>query len=216
VVRGELKLAAYGKQEGAGVGGDGGGGARGSGEIGSRNKKGIGREGASAALEPKKRGRGGVHGQCHGDGKMAVAEPRDGVAHAREGQGGGARAVLGLGSTRGVARNWRWRRGAAEAQHMAGEAALTPAAEELQAKQRRCQRRKKRVGGPRGFVGNCKNFRGFTVNRNFPLIQSSNEEMVKIEVVELFKSYNFALGLKFRNLKHTVLLYHFALKSNFT
>jgi hypothetical protein len=157
-----------------------------------------------------------VHGQCHGDGEMAAAELRDGVARAREGQGGGARAALGLGSTRGAARSWRWRRGAAEAQHTAGEVALTPAAEEQRAKQRRCQRRKKRGGGPRDFVGNYKNFRDYTVNRNFPLIQSSNEEMVKIEVVELFKTYNFALGLKFRNLKHTMLFYYFALKSNFT
>jgi hypothetical protein len=54
-------------------------------------------------------------------------------------------------------------------------------------KQRSCQRRKKR-GGPRDFVGNCKNLRDFTVNRNFPLIQSSDEKIVKIEVVELFKS----------------------------
>jgi hypothetical protein len=83
-----LKWAAYGKQEGAGVGGDGGGGARGSGEIESQNKKGMGREGASAALEPEKRGRGGMHWQCHGDGEMAAAGPQDGVARVREGQGG--------------------------------------------------------------------------------------------------------------------------------
>jgi hypothetical protein len=76
--------------------------------------------------------------------------------------------------------------------------------------------RKKRGGGPRGFVGNCKNFRDCTVNRNFPLIQSSNEKMVKKEVVELFKTYNFALGLEFKNLKYKVLLHHFALKINFT
>jgi hypothetical protein len=99
---------------------------------------------------------------------------------------------------------------------MVGEAALTPAAGVQRAEQRSCQRRKKRGGGPRGFVGNCKNFRDCTVNRNFPLIQSSNEEMVKIEVVELFKTYNFALGLEFKNLKYKVLLHHFALKINFT
>jgi hypothetical protein len=124
--------------------------------------------------------------------------------------------AFGLGATRGVARNWRWRRGAAEAQHMAGEAALTPVAEKQRAKQRRCQRRKKRGGCPRGFVGNFKNLRDFTANRNFPLIQNPNEEMVKIEVVEFFNSYNFALGIKFRNLKHHVLFYHFALNLKFT
>jgi hypothetical protein len=61
------------------------------------------------------------------------------------------------------------------------------------------------------LVGNCKNLRDFTVNRKFPLIQSSNEEMAKKEVVELFKTYNFALELKFRNLKYKVLFHHFAL-----
>jgi hypothetical protein len=62
----------------------------------------------------------------------------------------------------------------------------------------------------------AKNLRDFTINRNFPLIQSPNEEKVKIEVVELFKLYNFALGLKFRNLKYKVLFHHFALKLIFT
>jgi hypothetical protein len=87
------------------------------------------------------------------------------------------------------------------------------AAEEQRAEQNMCQRRKKRGGGPRDLVGNCKNLRDFIVNRIFPPIQRSNEEMVKIEVVELFKSYNFALGLKFRNLKYTALFYNFALNS---
>jgi hypothetical protein len=146
---------------------------------------------------------------------MTAAKLRDGMARTREGQGGKARAALGLGATRGVARSWRWRRGATKAQHMAGEAVLTPAAGVQRVKQRNCQRRKKREGGPRGLVGNCKNLRDFTENRNFPLIQSPNEEKVKIEVVELFKSYNFALGLKFRNLNYKVLFHHFALKLNF-
>jgi hypothetical protein len=56
-----------------------------------------------------------MHGQCHGGDEMAAAEPRDGMARAQEGQGGKARAALGLGATRGVARSWRWRRGATEA-----------------------------------------------------------------------------------------------------
>jgi hypothetical protein len=47
---------------------------------------------------------------------------------------------------------------------MAGEAALTPAAEEQRAKQGRCQRRKKRVGGPRDLVGKLQNPRDFIVN----------------------------------------------------
>jgi hypothetical protein len=97
-----------------------------------------------------------------------------------------------------------------------GGAGERPRLSTWRAKQSRCQRRKKREGGSRGLIGNYKNLRDFTANRNFPLIQSSNVEMVKIEVVELFKSFNSALGLQFRNLKHNVLFYHFALKLIFT
>jgi hypothetical protein len=72
--------------------------------------------------------------------------------------------------------------------------------------------------GERGSEGpfwNLQNLRDLTVNKIFfPLFQSSNEKMVKSKVVEFFKSYNFALGLKFRNLKHNDLFYHFALNSN--
>jgi hypothetical protein len=64
-----------------------------------------------------------------------------------------------------------------------------------------CQRKKKRERGSKDLFGICKNLRDFNVNWIFPLIQSSNEKMVKIEVVELFKSHNFALGLKFRKPK---------------
>jgi hypothetical protein len=116
----------HGEQEGAGVGGDGGGGVRGPGQVKSRNKNGMERQETSAALEPEKRERGGMHGRCHGGDKMAAAEPRNGVACMREGQEGGARAAFGLGVTHGVAWNWRWRRGAAEAQHMAGELEVAP------------------------------------------------------------------------------------------
>jgi hypothetical protein len=187
----DWKGVAHDEQKGAGDGGDGGGGARGSGQSKSRNGNGMGREGSSAALEPEEMRRGGAHRQCHGNGEVAAAEPRDGVARAQEGQGGGARAAFGLGSTRGEARNWRWRREATEVQHMAGEAALTPAAGVQRAEQRSCQRRKKRGGGPRDLVGKFKNFKDLTVNRNSPLMQSSNEKMVKNKVVELFKSYSF-------------------------
>jgi hypothetical protein len=43
-----------------------------------------------------------------------------------------------------------------------------------------CQRRKKRKGGLKDLIGICKNLRDFTVNRIFPLIQNSNEEMTKV------------------------------------
>jgi hypothetical protein len=54
--------------------------------------------------------------------------------------------------------------------------------------QSRRQRKKKRERGPRDVLGICKNLRDLTVNWILPLIQSSNEEMTKIEVVEFLKS----------------------------
>jgi hypothetical protein len=41
--------------------------------------------------------------------RWRAAEPRGGVARAREGQGGGARAVAGVQVMRGAAGSWRWR-----------------------------------------------------------------------------------------------------------
>jgi hypothetical protein len=55
---------------------------------------------------------------------------------------------------------------------------------------------------------------GLHCKQNFSTDPKSNEEMVKIEVVELFKSYSLDLGLKFRNLKYIALFYTFALNSN--
>jgi hypothetical protein len=161
-----LERAAHGEHKGAGDGGDGGGGAWGSGQSKSRNRNGMGWKGSNAALEPEEMMRESTHGQCHGDGEVAATELLDGVARAQEGQGEEARAALGLGSTRGEARSWT--RGATEVQHMAGEATLTPAVGVQRAEQRSCQRRKKRGGGPRDLVGNCKNLRDFTINRKFP------------------------------------------------
>jgi hypothetical protein len=45
----------------------------------------MGREGSSAALELEEMRREGTHGQCHGDGEVAAAEPPDGVVRAQEG-----------------------------------------------------------------------------------------------------------------------------------
>jgi hypothetical protein len=83
-----------------------------------------------------------------------------GMARTREGQEGGARAVAGVQVTRGVARSWRWRRGTAEARHMAGEAA----ASDMKQSRAECQRKKKRGGGPRDLLGICKNLMDLTVN----------------------------------------------------
>jgi hypothetical protein len=119
--------------------------------------------------------------------------------------------VLGLGATRGGEGSRRWRQGGAgtAVSSVDGRQQRNRAGE-----QSTCQRKKKRGGGPKDLVGICKNLRDSSVNWIFPLIQRSNEEMTKIEVVEFFKSYSFALGLKFKNLKHNALFYHFALKSN--
>jgi hypothetical protein len=119
--------------------------------------------------------------------------------------------VLGLGATRGGEGSRRWRQG--------GAGAVVSGADDRRQRSRageqsRRQRKKKRGGGPRDLVGICKNLRDSSINWIFPRIQSSNEEMTKIEVVEFFKSYNFSLGFKFKNLNYNALFYHFALKSN--
>jgi hypothetical protein len=136
----------------------------------------------------------------------ARAGEKKGVASTREARRGELERRSGWGSTRGggarqeVARDG-WERQAAVLQRSKGRAEHVPEEEE----------EGRRSEGPRWKL---QNLRDFTVNRIFPLTQSSNEEMVKIEVVELFESYKFALGLKFRNLKYTALFYTFALNSN--
>jgi hypothetical protein len=45
------------------------------------------------------------------------------------------------------------------------------------------------------------NCRDLSVKQNFPSIQNPNEEMPKMEVGEVFKLYNIALGPKFKNSK---------------
>jgi hypothetical protein len=71
--------------------------------------------------------------------RWQTAEPRGGVAHARESQGGGARAVLELETTRGGDGSRRWRRGGSGAavscadtsgRGAAGEAGELPEEEE--------------------------------------------------------------------------------------
>jgi hypothetical protein len=74
---------------------------------------------------------------------------RVGVAHAREGQGGEARAVAGVQATRGVARSWRWRWATAEARHMAREAAVSDM---------------KRGGVPKDWFAKTEKFRDLTIN----------------------------------------------------
>jgi hypothetical protein len=87
----------------------------GLGRVESKRESGMEREGASDVLEPEKRGLGACTGICYGRGEVAVAEPRGGMARAREGQGGGARAVAGVQVTRGVCPSRRLRRGEARA-----------------------------------------------------------------------------------------------------
>jgi hypothetical protein len=62
---------------------------------------------------------------------------------------------------------------------------------------------------------NFKSSRDFSVNQNSPLLKSSNEEMVNMKVVELFKSYLFYLGFTFKNSKIRALFKNFGFKSNF-
>jgi hypothetical protein len=93
--------------------------------------------------------------------RWRTVEPRGGVARAREGQGGGARAVLGLGATRGGEGSRRWRRGGAGVvvSGADGRRQRSRAGE-----QSMCQRKKKRERSPKDLFGICKNLRDFTVN----------------------------------------------------
>jgi hypothetical protein len=69
-----------------------------------------------------------------------------------------------------------------------------------------------RRGVSRDLVAKYRNPRDLTVNQNSPLIQNSIEEVTKIKVVEFFKSYNIALGFKFRNPKYIALILSFEQK----
>jgi hypothetical protein len=62
-------------------------------------------------LSQKRGGEGGHARAAAAVVRWRMAEPRGGVACAREGQGGEARAVLGLGATRGGGGSRRWHRG---------------------------------------------------------------------------------------------------------
>jgi hypothetical protein len=64
-------------------------------------------------------------------------------------------------------------------------------------------------GVSRDLVAKYRNSRDLIVKQNSPLIQNFNEEVTKIKVVEFFKSYNIALGFKFRNPKYTALILKF-------
>jgi hypothetical protein len=198
-LRGDQGLA--GEEEGAAVV------FSGLGRVESKRESGMEREGASDSLEPEKRGRGACMGVCYGGGEVAVAEPRGGVARAREGQGGEARAVAGVQVTRGVCPSRRWRRGEAVA-------AMSGSDDRQQRSRGGARGRRRGKGGLKDMFAKTKKSRDLTVNWNFPLIQKPNEKMIKIEVVEFFKSYNFSSGLKFKNLNYKSLFYNFALNSN--
>jgi hypothetical protein len=92
--------------------------------------------------------------------------------------------VLGLGATRGGEGSRRWCRGGAGAAVSGAEGRRQ---RNRAGEQSTCQRKKKRGEGSRDLVGICKNLRDSSINWIFPLIQSSNKEMTKIEVVEFFQ-----------------------------
>jgi hypothetical protein len=60
-----------------------------------------------------------------------------------------------------------------------------------------------REGGPGDLFEISRKFKNLSVNYDFSLLQRSNEKMLNMKVVEFFKLYNIALGLKFRNSKFT-------------
>jgi hypothetical protein len=151
------------------------------------------------------RGKGGDASIYHGDGELSLGGSSDRRGEGRVkrtgGQKRGARAALGLGIDA-----WRW--------SMAGGGEEWPgtagggSGEEQKSRTEHVPEEEDKGRRSEGPCWKLQNLRDFTVNYIFPLIQSSNEEMTKIEVVELFKSYNFAFGLKFRNLKYTALFYN--------
>jgi hypothetical protein len=60
---------------------------------------------------------------------------------------------------------------------------LTPAAEKQSRGVEQAPEEEEEGRRPRDLVGICKNLRDSSINCIFSLIQSSNEEMVKIEVI---------------------------------
>jgi hypothetical protein len=92
-----------------------------------------------------------------------MTEPRGGVARAREGLGGEARAVLGLGATRGGEGSRRWRRGGSDAAVSGADGRWQRSRGQSRGAEGR-QRKKKRGGGPRGLFRIFKNLRDLTAN----------------------------------------------------
>jgi hypothetical protein len=60
-------------------------------------------------------------------------------------------------------------------------------------------------GGPEDRFVKTKNFRDPIVKKDFPLISRFSEKKPKVKVVEFFKLYKIALGLKFKNSKFAAL-----------
>jgi hypothetical protein len=72
-------------------------------------------------------------------------------------------------------------------------------AEEQRSRGQRGFRGRREGGGPGDWFVKTKNLRDPTVKKDFPLIQRFSEKKPKIKVVEFFKFYRIALGLKFKN-----------------
>jgi hypothetical protein len=107
--------------------------------------------------------RGGKRGRARAAAAVVrwrMAEPRGGMACAREDEGGEASAVLGLGATRGGEGSRTWRRGGSGAT-VSGR--LQRSRGQSRGAEGR-QRKKKREGGPRGLFRIFKNLRDLTAN----------------------------------------------------
>jgi hypothetical protein len=171
-----------------------------------------GEEESVLLLNQRREGEGACTGNATATASCRSAGARTGeecgVANAREARSGELERRSGWRLTRGVDHGRRWREAARNGGRWRSSRG-NRGAEETPEEEEEGKRSE-------GLSWKCRNFRDCTVNKNSPLIQSSNEKMVKMKVVELFKTYNFALGLKFRNRKHIVLFYYFALYLNFT
>jgi hypothetical protein len=154
---------------------------------------------ATEGLGTEKKGERGktCTGASHDSGEVAAerCSGRGGAAwRAREkarGEGLGRRPAWGR--LVGAARGRRWRR-----QSCNGGERWWPATAEM-------SRGRRRRGGRQGLMCKFQKFQGPRCKNSFSLFYIPNEKMVKTRIVEVFKTYNFYLGFKFKNSKDRAL-----------
>jgi hypothetical protein len=130
------------------------------------------------------------------------------------GQGTASKGSAGTGRRTGrrverTSRRWRRR----TARRRPGEG--TAAAAERRSGAERLREGEEREETSKGSYVKLKRSRGLTVKQKSPLIQSSKAKVPKNKVVEFFKLYKNALGLKFQNSKFAALQDRFRIEVKF-